>query len=321
MNDKITFSSSVPTMYMMQGLPGSGKTTAANALAENYDGEIHVHSSDAIRKELFGDESVQDKPQMVFNELHKRIKNNLRNGISTIYDATNIDGKFRRAFLEELKMIPCRKVNMCIVTPYEDCLNFNKNRERVVPEYVIRDRYMHWQPPSYQEGFDEIKLSVTNSAYKYDIGSYMENALKFDQENSHHTMTLGEHGGAALKYLMKDANTFSYKQRYRLFAAALLHDCGKPFTKTRKNFKGEEDGDCHYYQHHCVGAYDSIMYCLNMGYPIDDIFCVSNLIYYHMHPYTSWKQSEKAKERDQKLLGDEMFNDILRLHEADVAAH
>ena len=60
---------------------------------------------------------------------------------------------------------------------------------------------------------------------------------------------------------------------------------------------------------------------MNNCYSPKDIIYVSNLIYYHMHPYMSWKQSEKAKERDRKLLGDEMFNDVLRLHEADVAAH
>ena len=48
---------------------------------------------------------------------------------------------------------------------------------------------------------------------------------------------------------------------------------------------------------------------------------VTNMIYYHMHPYLAWKQSEKAKERDKKLLGEKMFNDIMLLHEADLAAH
>jgi hypothetical protein len=48
---------------------------------------------------------------------------------------------------------------------------------------------------------------------------------------------------------------------------------------------------------------------------------VTNMIYYHMHPYLAWKQSEKAKERDKRLLGEKMFNDIMLLHEADLAAH
>ena len=40
-----------------------------------------------------------------------------------------------------------------------------------------------------------------------------------------------------------------------------------------------------------------------------------------MHPYIAWKDSEKAKNRYQKLLGEELFDEIMILHEADVAAH
>ena len=48
--------------------------------------------------------------------------------------------------------------------------------------------------------------------------------------------------------------------------AALLHDQGKIMTKSRINSKGEDDGNCHYYQHHCVGAYNSIFYTINAGF-------------------------------------------------------
>ena len=40
-----------------------------------------------------------------------------------------------------------------------------------------------------------------------------------------------------------------------------------------------------------------------------------------MRPYLGWKQSEKAKERDKKLIGKMMYEDIMILHEADLAAH
>lgn len=317
MIDKIYFSSDRPTMFMMQGLPGSGKSTLAQKIVDGAPREIHIHSSDAIRKEMFGDESVQDKPQAVFTELHRRIKNDLRNGIDVVYDATNINGKFRRAFLAELKNIPCTKTNVCVVAPYDVCLENNSKRERKVPEYVIRKKYMTWQPPDYGEGFDEILLySYRVERPKWTIAYYLRTVQDFDQKNSHHTMTLGEHGYRAEKYIEEH-----FGDNHTLLMAALLHDCGKPFTQTSKNYRGEEDGDFHYYQHNCVGAYDSLMYLMRNHMPVETIIYISNLIYYHMHPYMSWKQSEKAKERDRKLLGDEMFNDILRLHEADVAAH
>lgn len=48
---------------------------------------------------------------------------------------------------------------------------------------------------------------------------------------------------------------------------------------------------------------------------------IANLIYYHMHPYMSWKQSEKSMMKDRRRIGETMYQDIMRLHEADLAAH
>lgn len=48
---------------------------------------------------------------------------------------------------------------------------------------------------------------------------------------------------------------------------------------------------------------------------------IADLINWHMRPYTSRKQSEKSLRRDKKLIGEKMYEDIMKLHEADVAAH
>lgn len=54
---------------------------------------------------------------------------------------------------------------------------------------------------------------------------------------------------------------------------------------------------------------------------IDEMLYTAALINWHMRPYTAWKSSDKSKQRDQTLLGDQMFHDILLLHEADQTAH
>lgn len=54
---------------------------------------------------------------------------------------------------------------------------------------------------------------------------------------------------------------------------------------------------------------------------IRDILYISSLINWHMRPHTAWKQSEKSRERDKMLIGEEMYNDIMLLHKADLAAH
>lgn len=317
--DDTIISSAIPTIYVMVGLPASGKTTYANMLCkENPD--IIIHSSDKLREELYGDITTQEHNADIFVELHKRIKHDLSVGKNVIYDATNISKKRRRAFLSELKNIKCKKICVCMATPYECCLDYNKERNRHVPEDVIKRMYTHWCPPSLDEGFDEVNLIYSNNINK---AIYKLSALflgdcgidNFNQENSHHTLTLGEHCRKACRYILRHKCDSTVK------IATLLHDNGKVFTKTNLNSKGVDDGNCHYYQHHCVGAYNSLFYTKELGLTPKESIYVANLIYYHMHPYLSWKQSNKALNRDKMYIGEKMYQDINLLHEADVWAH
>lgn len=320
-----------PKMIMLMGIPGSGKSTLARHI-HIADGEIrfsadvndtgypHIHSSDALRGELYGDEATQGDNNALFLELHRRIRDDLRSGKDVVYDATNINKKQRISFLDELKNIDCEKVCIAVMTPFKMCVENNSRRERKVPERVIRKMFKSWQPPHFHEGFDIIHFAFLEYDRKYfdDLTKAMDG---FDQENSHHTLTLGEHCRKAAQYCIE-----KYPDDHNLHTAAYLHDIGKLCTKVRKNFKGEDDGECHYYQHHCVGAYEAMFYlACNDGrlssHTIEDQCDIINMIYYHMHPYGAWKQSEKAMERDKRLIGDELFHDIMLLHEADLWAH
>ena len=319
----------IPNMYMMIGLPGSGKSVYAKLIYNQYPSDaIAIHSSDDLREELYGDVNNQENNTDLFVELHKRIKTDLKNGKSVIYDATNISKKRRIAFLQELKNIPCVKIAICMMTPFEKCLGFNSIRKRVVPENVIKKMYMNWCPPYYHEGFDYIfckyysdniinHMTATNlSKKRYDIGRFFEKIDNFNQDNEHHRLTLGEHCSEAYIYLLKN-----HAEKV-LRVAGLLHDIGKVFTKTYLNAKGKYDGNCHYYNHENVGAYDSMFFTENnYDFTNNERLYIANLIYYHMRPYLSWKQSEKAKKRDMNIIGEKMFNDVVLLHNADVAAH
>lgn len=318
-----------PSFIMMVGLPGSGKSTYAKTLT--LDGKPYIiHSSDKLREELYGDAAIQGDNNKLFAELHKRIKEDLQRGENVVYDATNIKKKNRIAFLRELKDIPCYKDCIVMATEYKACEYNNEHRERKVPLEVIRRMFLNYQPPHESEGFREIiyvftyltsdnRLVETPPNDDYTLSKFFKIANNFNQENSHHTFSLGKHCAETGKYIQnKRTNDFW------LLMAALLHDVGKLDTKTKFNSRGVEDGEYHYYNHNCAGSYSSMFYFNNIETvwnkpcPMSD---VTNYIYYHMHPYLAWKQSERAKERDRKLLGDKMFNDIMLLHEADLAAH
>ena len=74
----------------MIGIPGSGKTEMANKLAAQYGAA--VFSSDNIRKELTGNESDQTVNDKVFKTMFERTCATLNDGVSAIYDATNLSG-------------------------------------------------------------------------------------------------------------------------------------------------------------------------------------------------------------------------------------
>ena len=301
----------IPKMIMMCGLVGSGKTVKAQELAEQYNAT--VFSSDALREELFGNVNDQSHNQELFVELHKRIKECLRAGHSAIYDATNISYKKRMAFLAELKNIPSEKICVLMATPYEECLKRNVERERKVPEYVIKRMYMNFNIPYWYEGWDDIQIEYGNyEGYYFSPLNFFNKYINYNQHNSHHELTLGEHClRTSLHIFQKTPNDFT------MIFAALTHDCGKPFCATFKNKKGETTEECHYYDHQFVGAYNSLFYDYrtSTANPLD----IAIRIMWHMQPY--FNKEEKTQNKYHKLWGEELYQDIMVLHTADKEAH
>lgn len=318
---------------MMCGLPGSGKSWTAHHLSiRDIDGNIIspiIHSSDDLRQELYGDADDQSHNDKLFQILHKRIRSDLSHGNSVVYDATNINKKRRTHFLKSLDSIECNRVCVLMATQFALCCNQNNWRVRMVPHEVMWKMYKSFTPPAFHEGFDEIFIVYTcfdrngvvchePQKSEYSIFDYLDTAFTFHQNNEHHSKTLGDHCASVARMINE-----KLPNNNLMMIAALLHDNGKLKTCTWTNARGANDGNCHYYGHENVGAYDSLFY-LKHDYPSmpdDDVLYVSNLIAYHMRPYTSWKSSEKAYKKDMEMCGRAFIEDIELLHEADVAAH
>ncbi len=293
-------------LIMLVGIPGSGKSAWAKEFIKTHPHYI-VHSSDELRKELYGDVNAQGKNGELFTILHKRINKDLEEGKSVIYDATNLKKRRRCAFLRGIK---CWTKCVLFIEDISICKKRNNDRDRKIPDEVIDRMWKGFSPPLWNEGFDEIEIERSAEINMIEL---LRMTKGFEQGNSHHSLTLDKH--------LKKACEYFQDEDFEVKIAAGFHDVGKLFTKERYNHKGENDGNCHYYNHHCVGAYEFLLCYPLIDTDLDSALYIANLIYYHMHPYMSWKQSNKAKERDKKLLGEKMFNDIMRLHKADVAAH
>ena len=292
-----------PTLWVMVGLSGSGKSSVAKEIAENNPNTIIV-SLDNIGEELTGDYGNQENNEEVFKVFRKRISEELENNINVIADATNITMRSRRAIIENVKGIECRKIAYLIPKPFDQCKIDNLNRQHPVPEEVLEEQIRKFQIPFYEEGWDLIKrrdFLRDGEITILDISLKMKN---FDQKNPYHTMSLLDHSDCTYK-LFADKE---YPMSFQL--GALLHDVGKLYCQTF-----DELGVAHYFDHNSIGSY-VILTSLDEFYHYD-ILDACFLINYHMMPF-DWN-TEESKKRWKKRFGEYKYQMLLDFHECDKA--
>lgn len=288
-----------PTLILLVGLPGSGKTTYAKKYITNHNNTIHL-SSDKIRAELWGNEATQGDNNEVFSLMQSMAIEALNNGQSVVYDATNMTRK-DRSYIISLCPKFVKIETHIIWAPIETCIERDAARERSVGKEVIDRMLKRFQAPFYDEGIDEIRAILPD---EFDENTYWDkllNSMKIPHDNSHHTLNIYEHCVEACKYAVRKVGINN-----DITNAALLHDIGKPYVKAFTDSKGNLCEQAHYYQHQCVGAW------LSYGMSFQNIN-VAWLISTHMDPFLNTKYYNKLPAYFKKQVDS--------LHEADKAAH
>ena len=288
-----------PSLILLVGIPGSGKTTYAKNYVPHYPKHAIHLSSDKIRKELYGDESIQGNPVEIFSLMQKRAVEALNDGYDVIYDATNITRKDRASIIgicPKFVKIECH----IIWAPIETCIERDAARERTVGKEVIDRMLKRFQAPFFDENIDEINIVKPNNFNSTNYYKNVTSAMDIPHDNHHHTLNIKQHCIEAYEEIECKTNKFS------LLSAAWWHDVGKPYVKSFIDAKGQPCDEAHFYQHQCVGAW--------VSYGIDDITPYSAwLISAHMEPFFNSKYYKK--------LPPFLKSDIDLLHEADLAAH
>lgn len=124
------------TLIIMCGISGSGKSTKAKELEEEYNAVII--STDEIRQKVFKDVNDQKHNKEVFRIAYDEINIFIELSYNVIFDATNI--KF--SSIKELKKNienwnDINKILYIIDTPIDKAIKQNNARDRVVPTEVI----------------------------------------------------------------------------------------------------------------------------------------------------------------------------------------
>lgn len=285
-----------PTLYMLVGLPGSGKSTLCEKRVQDFGGKIV--SSDAIRAELYGDAQIQGNPDEVFWKMRTKAVEWLNKGNDVYYDATNMTRKDRS---EMLKICPAECIKTCIVVwePIEVCIaRAGAREERPVGTDVIDRMVRRFQFPYYDEGFDIITIKRCDG---FDINKYaygIEKDMNIPHDNPHHKLNILAHCKSAAELAASKVYDWS------IYRALLYHDCGKPYTKSFTGTHGNPTEIAHYYAHQNVSAWIAC----GLYHDVLALWLISN----HMEPFFNTKYYQKLPEY--------LKDSIDKLHECDLGA-
>ena len=296
-------------LYVMVGIPGSGKSHESRRIAEEMQAKIY--SSDIFRAQLKLDASVDKQNDDLFDMMYAKIREELDAGNDIVLDATNTYAKYRRKFFKAIEGSGAQVIAVVVMRQYENCLKANAARKHPIREEVIRTMYEGYDLPYYDEPWSEIRFVYPDNDEKA-LGYFMdfkEGYRNFPQDNPHHLEMLGDH----LEMVYNEVKD----EEEALSAAAVIHDCGKPFCKTFYNYKNELTEIAHYTYHDHVGSYMAMFF--DFGEDKDRSFkhYVAYLIRMHMRPF-DWEASERRWNRDQREMKAEWIEHLKKLHAADL---
>lgn len=149
----------IPVLYLMIGIPGSGKSTWAVANSPKIGSVVPL---DKIRREIYGyfpSELNERLENEVWITAFSHASNYLNNGRNVILDSMALTRAFRGHIFTEvdkLTRVNYIKVAVYLSTPLLISLERNRIREKFVEEKTIRNLAEALEPPEKREGFERI---------------------------------------------------------------------------------------------------------------------------------------------------------------------
>lgn len=251
-----------------------------------------------ISKNTIAQEFGELRPGRAATILSQKISSCLRRNLNVVLEDDCLEAKRRMGLLKHLTQsrIECEKICVFVGASFEG------------KELLL----MNFRAPWYNEGWDTIQIIPnTDDDTSYEWSSELfQRAQSFEQHNSHHNMTLGEHCDVTCE-AAKEAGVTTTER-----CAARWHDIGKLWTQTID----AETGEAHYYGHAGLSAYAWLH-----GYTAVSRFNGANenekkealraaaVIGLHMEPYQDgWQERLRKRNFDETIIAA-----VDRIHQFD----
>ena len=150
-------------LILMVGIPSSGKSVWAKNYAEENENVI-VHSGESVRKTVFGDRATfsGQSDEDIDILLQQKVLDDLRAGMTVIYDARNIRTKQRKDLLYFFcTCVENLETEAVYVKASLDKAIFNNQKREVLekaPNNLIENMWKYLSAPQISEGWDTISV-------------------------------------------------------------------------------------------------------------------------------------------------------------------
>ena len=137
------------SVYVLCGIPASGKSTLSTQLATEYNAKLHHFDE-------YPNSFHPEKYKEALYKMWSNVSQELKSGDNVICDNVHVTKEMRLDILNAISSISCEKICVVLLTPFEECLKRNANREARLPDFVLYDLYNKFELPTLDEGWDDI---------------------------------------------------------------------------------------------------------------------------------------------------------------------
>jgi len=171
--------------HLLIGPPGSGKSTLAATLAPLL--RARIVSSDDLRQQLWGHADVQGPWTELEPLLHGAIDSAIDGGHNVLIDATHAQRSWRsRLMNRDLGARRLQWFGWWLQTPLNQCLAWNRSRQRQVPDAVIGAMHQGLTTPPHKpdpsEGFTGlICLNPATRSLRDQLNEALQSTLRHEE--------------------------------------------------------------------------------------------------------------------------------------------